>query len=63
MKKLKELTEKMKRKSSEDRKYVSYEDVPLAEYRDSDPVPNNLTKKFFRVFIIIFLGVVGIRDS
>ncbi len=58
MKKLKELTEKMKRKSSEDRKYVSYEDVPLAEYRDSDPVPNNLTKKFFRVFIIIFLGVV-----
>ena len=60
MKKLKELSAKMKQKSSEERKYMSYEDVPLTDYRDSDPVPKNLTKKFFKVFIILFLGVVTV---
>ncbi len=40
------------------RKYMSYEDVPLQDYRDNDPVPNNLTRKFFKVFVILFLSVV-----
>ena len=37
------------------RKYMSYEDVPLQDYRDNDPVPNNLTRKFFKVFVILFI--------
>ena len=42
------------------RKYTSYEDVPLREYKDSDPVPNNLTKKFLKVFLVVFLSVVAL---
>lgn len=41
-----------------DRKYMSYEDVPLQDYRDTEPMPKNLTKKFLKVFFILFLSVV-----
>ena len=29
-----------------DREYMSYEDVPIEDYRDEEPIPKNLTKKF-----------------
>ena len=60
MKKIKDISAKIKKKSSHERKYISYEDVPLTDYRDSDPLPQNLTKKFLKIFIIIFLGVVTV---
>ncbi len=41
-----------------DRKYMSYEDVPLQDYRDTEPMPKNLTKRFLKVFFILFLSVV-----
>ena len=45
-------------KRASKRKYMSYEDVPLEDYRDKDPVPANMTKKFLRLFLILFLSVV-----
>ena len=60
MKKIKDFSAKIKNKSSNERKYISYEDVPLTDYRDSDPLPQNLTKKFLKIFIIVFLGVVTV---
>ncbi len=41
-----------------ERKHISYEDVPLAGTKDSDPAPTNLTKKFFKVLFILFVGVI-----
>lgn len=40
------------------REYMSYEDVPIRDYEDTDPIPKNLTKKFLKVFLILFLSVV-----
>ncbi len=40
------------------RKYMSYEDVPIEEYPDEDPMPNHLTKKFLKMFLILFFAVV-----
>ncbi len=42
------------------RQYTSYEDVPLENYRDEDPMPNNLTKRFLKMFFILFLAVVAV---
>ncbi len=42
------------------RKYTSYEDVPLREYRDTEPVPQNLTQKFIKVFFFLFIAVVAV---
>lgn len=42
------------------RKYMSYEDVPLREYRDTEPVPQNLTQKFIKVFFFLFIAVVAV---
>ncbi len=41
-----------------DREYMSYEDVPIEDYRDEEPIPKNLTKKFLKVFLILFISVV-----
>ncbi len=38
-----------------ERKHISYEDVPLAGTKDSDPAPTNLTKKFFKVLFMASL--------
>ena len=51
--------EKRKKKVS-NRKYMSYEDVPLEDYRDEDPMPNNITKRFLKMFFILFLAVVTV---
>ena len=47
-------------KKAVNRKYMSYEDVPIQDYEDTEPVPKNLTKKFFKVFLILFLSVVAL---
>lgn len=39
---------------------MSYEDVPLEDYRDDDPPAGNLTKRFLRMFLILFLAVVAV---
>ena len=41
-----------------EREHISYEDAPLADIKDNEPLPANATKKFFKVFIIIVLSVV-----
>ena len=41
-----------------EREHISYEDAPLADIKDNEPLPENATKKFFKVFIIIALSVV-----
>ena len=45
---------------TKDRKYTSYEDAPLREYKDEDPMPHNITKKFFKVFLILFFSVAAV---
>ncbi len=45
-------------KRGSDRKYISYEDVPLDEIKDNEPLPNNLTVKFLKVFLVVFLSVI-----
>lgn len=47
-------------KKAVNRKYMSYEDVPIQDYEDTEPVPKNLTKKFLKVFLILFLAVVAL---
>lgn len=47
-------------KEAKNRKYTSYEEAPLREYRDADPVPQNLTNKFLKVFGILFISVVAV---
>ena len=39
---------------------MSYEDVPLTTFKDNDPAPANLTKKFFKVLAIMFVGVITV---
>lgn len=46
--------------SAKDRKYISYEDAPLREVEQLDPTPDNLTKKFLKVFLILFIAVVAV---
>lgn len=60
MKKNKGRYQHTKPNSAKNRRYVSYEDVPLREINDIEPTPNNLTKKFFKVFIILFISVVAV---
>ncbi len=47
-------------KKAAKRKYMSYEDVPLEDYRDEEPMPENLTKRFLKMFLILFLSVVAV---
>lgn len=42
------------------RKYISYEDEPLRENENIEPTPQNLTKRFLKVFGILFLAVVAV---
>lgn len=58
MKKKKIFSKRTNRDKAAERKFMSYEDIPLADYRDSDPIPQNLTRKFLKVFAILFVGVV-----
>ncbi len=45
-------------KNIKNREYTSYEDAPLKDYGDSEPAPQHLTKKFIKVFVILFISVV-----
>ncbi len=47
-------------KKASERKYTSYEDVPLEDYRSTEPEPSNITGKFLKVFLILFLSVVAV---
>ena len=58
MKKSKGRYGKASEKKIKGRKYTSYEDAPLKQINDSEPVPQHLTVKFFKVFLILFLSVV-----
>ncbi len=60
MKKKKGRYQKSDPGKNKDRKYTSYEDAPLREYKDEDPIPGNITKKFFKVFLILFLSVAAV---
>ena len=51
--------EKLEKKASK-RKYMSYEDVPLEDYRDEEPIPTDLTKRFLKMFLILFISVVAV---
>ena len=42
------------------REYMSYEDVPLEEYRYNEPEPSNITGKFIKIFLILFLSVAAV---
>ena len=52
--------EKKQEKKAAKRKYMSYEEVPLEDYRDEDPMPHDITKKFLKMFLILFLSVVAV---
>ena len=52
--------EKKQEKKAAKRKYMSYEEVPLEDYRDEEPMPNDITKKFLKMFFILFLSVVAV---
>ncbi len=52
--------EKKQAKKAAKRKYMSYEDVPLEDYRDDVVMPNNLTRRFLKMFLILFLAVVAV---
>ena len=41
-----------------EREHISYEDAPLAEIKDTDPLPENATRKFFKAFLILVLSVI-----
>lgn len=60
MKKKKGRYQKTDPGKNKDRKYTSYEDAPLREYKDEDPMPRNITKKFLKVFLILFLSVAAV---
>lgn len=51
--------EKSEKKAS-DRKYTSYEDVPLEDYREPELEPKNITGRFLKMFLILFLSVVAV---
>ncbi len=52
--------EKKQEKKAAKRKYMSYEEVPLEDYRDDEPLPHDITKKFLKMFLILFLSVVAV---
>ncbi len=52
--------ENKQEKKAAKRKYMSYEDVPIEDYREEDPMPNNLTKRFLKMFLILFLAVIAV---
>ncbi len=52
--------EQVKPKNLKNREYTSYEEAPLKEYGDSEPAPQNLTKKFLKVFAILFIAVIAV---
>ena len=41
-----------------EREVISYEDAPLDEIKDSEPLPANATKTFFKGFLILVISVV-----
>ena len=41
-----------------EREHISYEDAPLAEIKDNEPLPANATKSFFKGFIILAISVI-----
>ena len=45
-------------KKIKNRQYTSYEDAPLKSINEVEPVPQNLTLKFLKVFLILFFSVV-----
>lgn len=47
-------------KKPSERKYTSYEDVPLEDVKDTEQEPKNITGKFLKVFLILFLSVVAV---
>ena len=47
-----------KEKKNNKRKYMSYEEVPLDDIKDDEPEPSNITGKFLKTFLILFLSVV-----
>ena len=47
-------------KKPSQRKITSYEDVPLEDVRDNEQEPKNITGKFLKVFLILFLSVVAV---
>lgn len=47
-----------KEKKNNKRQYLSYEEVPLDEVKDDEPEPSNITGKFLKTFLILFLSVV-----
>ncbi len=60
MKKKKGRYQKSDPKKTKNREYTSYEDAPLREYSDAEPMPQNLTKKFLKVFLILILSVIAV---
>ncbi len=51
--------ESEERKTSK-RKYMSYEDVPLEENDVEEAEPKNITSKFLKMFLILFLSVAAV---
>ena len=45
-------------KKGKEREHLSYEDQPLNDLNDDEPLPEHATKHFFKVFLIIFISVV-----
>lgn len=48
------------RKKTVKRKYMSYEDVPLGDSEVEDIEPKNITGKFLKMFLILFLSVAAV---
>lgn len=47
-------------KKTVNREYMSYEDVPIKDYDSNEIVSKNLTKKFLKVFLILFISVAAL---
>ncbi len=45
-------------KKGNEREHLSYEDEPLKDLNDDEPLPEHATRHFFKVFLIIFISVV-----
>ena len=52
--------DKKQEKKASKRKYMSYEEAPLEDYREDEPMPHDITKKFLKLFLILFLSVVAV---
>ena len=47
-------------KNAAKREYMSYEEVPLEDVREEEQLPEGLTGKFLRMFLILFLAVIAV---